>query len=69
MNALIIFSKSCSTGTFSLRDGKQHIALDVVPMQPGLLYYPLVTIYRYVDQLHGKELTLRKFVIWLSKNC
>ncbi|XP_055890053.1 trafficking protein particle complex subunit 10-like [Biomphalaria glabrata] len=39
-----------SSGVFTLKDGKYNTVLDVVPMQPGFLHFPLVTLHRYVDQ-------------------
>lgn len=39
-----------SSGFFTLKEGKHSIVLDVVPMQAGQLFYPLVTLYRCMDQ-------------------
>ncbi|KAH9500239.1 hypothetical protein Btru_077553 [Bulinus truncatus] len=44
-----------SSGVFTLKDGKYSTVLDVVPMQPGFLHFPLVMLHRYVDQIETVE--------------
>lgn len=46
-----------SSGVFTLKDGKYNLILDVVPMQPGFLHFPVVNLYKYVHQLedHGSD--------------
>ncbi|GFN83211.1 trafficking protein particle complex subunit 10 [Plakobranchus ocellatus] len=40
-----------SSGFFTLKEGKHSIVLDVVPMQAGQLFFPLVTLYKCMDQV------------------
>ncbi|BFZ24932.1 hypothetical protein BsWGS_27970 [Bradybaena similaris] len=40
-----------SSGVFTMKEGKHSIVLDVVPLQAGHLHFPLVTIYKYLDQI------------------
>ncbi|XP_005093343.1 trafficking protein particle complex subunit 10 [Aplysia californica] len=45
-----------TTGVFTMKEGKHHTVLDVVPMQAGLLYFPLVTLHKYVDRMEEQSL-------------
>ncbi|CAG5118255.1 unnamed protein product, partial [Candidula unifasciata] len=40
-----------SSGVFTMKEGKHSIVLDVVPLQAGHLHFPMVTIYKYLDQI------------------
>ncbi|XP_059152410.1 trafficking protein particle complex subunit 10-like [Physella acuta] len=46
-----------STGVFTMKESKYSIALDVVPMQPGFLHFPLVSLHKYMDLIedHGSD--------------
>ncbi|RUS69565.1 hypothetical protein EGW08_022675 [Elysia chlorotica] len=46
-----------SSGFFTLKDGKHSIVLDVVPMQAGQLFYPLVTLYKCMDQVEDASMS------------
>ena len=50
---IVIMSLILCSGFFTLKEGKHSIVLDVVPMQAGQLFFPLVTLYKCMDQVEG----------------